>query len=80
MNQIKMNIPSAAEAKHAIESGEYEKAQKQALEVESLITKAIAEGKSYAGGNGFLEPFLKAKLTEMGYEIHSHKELKILWK
>jgi hypothetical protein len=71
MNEIKMNIPHAADARRAIEKGQYEKAVKQAAEVEALITKAVSQGQTSAGGSGRLEAPVKAKLEEMGYKCSS---------
>lgn len=68
MKPINMNIPHAADARAAIERGKYEKAEKQALEVEKMIKAALAEGRSAIGGDGCLEPSIKAKLEEMGYK------------
>lgn len=66
-----MNIPRAADARRAIENAEYEKAIKQAAEVEKLIHDAISKGQKYVGGNGYLEPSVKAKLESMGYTCTS---------
>jgi len=63
-----MNIPSAAEARQSYDKGEYEKAKKQAAEVEEQIQDAIASGKTSVSGDGFIEPPVKAKLKFLGYK------------
>jgi arabinogalactan endo-1,4-beta-galactosidase len=68
MNDLKMNIPHASEARRAIEKGQYEKAQKQAAEVETQINDAVAKGGKSISGTGYLEPAVKAKLSELGYK------------
>lgn len=62
-----MNIPHAADARRAVEKGEYEKASKQAAEVEKLINDAISKGQKCVSGDGSLEPSVKAKLETKGY-------------
>lgn len=71
---LTMNIPHAADARRAIEKGEYEKATKQAAEVEKLIHGAISKGQKYVGGDGYLEPSVKAKLESMGYTCTSSSQ------
>lgn len=68
VNEIKMNIPHAAEARRAIEKGEYEKAVKQAAMVEAKIAHAITQGQKSTGGDGHLESAVQMKLKEMGYK------------
>lgn len=74
MSQIKINIPHAADARRSIEKGEYEKAAKQAIEVEKLINEAIAQGKKSVSGDDKLEPSIKAKLEEIGYTCTSGQQ------
>lgn len=71
MNEIKMNIPHAADALRAIEKGAYEKAERQAAEIEKAITEAIASGQKSIAGSGPMEPPVKNKLREMGYKCES---------
>jgi hypothetical protein len=65
---ITMNIPTAAEAAAAIAKGDYERARKQSEEVAAAINKAVAQGAKYAGGDGYLEPSVKAALESKGYK------------
>jgi hypothetical protein len=71
---IKMNIPNADDARRSIEKGEYEKAKKQAAEVEAQIINAIAQGFKIVSGKGWLEPAVHAKLEEMGYKYESKRD------
>lgn len=64
---IKINIPSATDAKKSIEGGAYKKAEKQASMIERAITSAIANGQNYVHGDGWLEPALKIILEDKGY-------------
>jgi hypothetical protein len=67
-NEIKMNIPPAAEARRIRAQGEYEKAKKQAAEIEAKIQAAVARGETSVGGDGYIEQPVKAKLEAMGYK------------
>ena len=63
-----MNIPKASDACKTVDQGEYDKAVKQADEVATAINSAIALGKKSIGGDGHLEPSVRTKLQEMGYQ------------
>lgn len=71
MNELKMNIPTAQDARKTLEKGQYEKANKQAVEVESRINEAIAKGQHAISGDGGLEPSVKASLERLGYKYES---------
>ena len=66
---ITMNMPTAADAAAAIAKGDYERARKQSEEVAAAINNAVAQGAKYAGGNGYLEPSVKAALDAKGYKV-----------
>lgn len=71
MPEIQLNIPHASEARKTIENGLYEKAQKQAAQVQSLITKAISEGRRAISLDDSLEPAVVKKLEALGYRYES---------
>lgn len=68
MEPIQMNIPTAAEAKAAINSGNYEIAKRQAKEIEGKIRTAISVGSS-AIQVAKLETAVKMALESKGYNV-----------
>ena len=72
MPDIQLNIPSASDARKSIESGQYEKALKQAAYVQDAITKEISEGRRCVSLSEELEMAVTAKLTALGYKYESN--------
>ena len=66
---ISINIPSAQEARDAIEKGEYKKAQEQIKKIEEKIKETVSKGNTSVYFYE-MEPCVKAKLEEMGYKIN----------
>ena len=66
-----MNIPTAEEARKAIEQGKYEKAKSQEFHVESQIKEAIGKGLNRISGDGWLEPSVRALLERLGYKYET---------
>jgi len=71
MNELTMNIPTAAAARKALEQGQYEAANNQAREVERLIKEAIGKGQNRANGDGYIEQSVKTQLEALGYKIEN---------
>lgn len=72
MPEIQLNIPPASVARKTIEDGLYDKAQNQAAKVQSLITKAISEGRRAISLDDYLELAVVAKLQSLGYKYESN--------
>ena len=72
MSEIQLNIPHASEARKTIEDGLYEKAQKQAAQVQALINKAISEGRRSVSLSDILEEAVIKKLEALGYKYESN--------
>jgi hypothetical protein len=71
MTEIQLNIPTASDARKSIENGLYEKAQNQAAKVQSLIVKAISEGRRSVSLDDYLESAVAEKLKSLGYKYES---------
>ena len=71
MNKIQLNIPTAEEARKGYVKELYEKASKQAKDVEKRINDAITRGQISISGEGCLEPFIRKLLEEKGYVYSS---------
>ena len=71
MPEIQLNIPQASAARKSIEDGLYEKAQSQAAKVQTLIVKAISEGRRNISLDDYLEPAVAKKLEDLGYKYKS---------
>lgn len=71
MSEIQLNIPPASVARKTIEDGLYEKAQSQAAKVQTLVTKAISEGRRCVGLDETLETAVVKKLESLGYKYES---------
>ena len=69
MKQLIINIPRAEDARKAMSSVAYKKAEKQAVEIEAEILNAISNGKTSICGNGSLEHAVASKITDMGYVV-----------
>lgn len=82
MKEIKMDIPTAEEARRMIENGEYKKAIEQAAEIQKMIEDAISKRSTYVSGYGTLEPPIGEKLQKLGYECktgHDYKSKSAYW-
>ena len=66
-----MNIPTAEEARKAIEQGKYEKAKSQEFQVEGQIKEAIGKGLNHISGDGWLEPSVCVRLERLGYKYET---------
>lgn len=70
MNEINLDIPSAADARKVFEQGEYQKAKKQGAEIGQRIKNAIAAGAtSITLTKESLEIPVKIKLVALGYKV-----------
>ena len=68
MKMITMDIPDAADAKAAIEQGDYQAAQRQAQTISVKINDAIKLGLRAISVDKLEEP-VKAALTAKGYKV-----------
>lgn len=79
MKEIKIDIPTAEEARRIVENGEYAKAIEQAARIKKLFEDALSKGSTYVSGDGTLEPPIKEKLQKLGYEFQTGLDYNIAW-